>query len=260
MNLQARAGLVLCALMTGVLSMQSASAAAGRSVRSDSSDSAFDFLGGFWGTDNQQFGPPGFDAGPTDFKLRISPSQSARFFRVCMSEDGFIKLIGVSASCANADYALPQTNAYIAVFATDLDSLSTGFGSLVRTRGFVDQFPSNSLPQYKLWQAKPAMRFWWSGVTLAGDSVNGFDVQIVLIDRSNGTNNGNFDLEFNYGIGSDQVPPVGTESNPNANGFRGFRLGPNARGPKLGPFGPFDTDGDPIRFCFRCGSLQATCN
>ena len=260
MNFQTSSRVVLTALMTGLLSVQSASGAAGRSVRSDSSDSAFDFLGGFWGTDNQQFGPPGFDAGPTDFKLRLNPSQPPHFFRICMSEDGFIKLIGMSATCANADYALPQTKAYIAVFATDLDSLSTGFGSLIRTRGFVDQWPSNSVPPYKLWQAHPAMRFWWSGVTLAGDSVNGFDVQIVLIDRSNGTNNGNFDLEFNYGNGSDQVPPVGTESNPNANGFQGFKLGPNARGPTFGPFGPFDTNGVPIRFCFRGGSLQATCN
>jgi hypothetical protein len=256
MNFQTRSTLVLSALMTSLLSMQPAYGAAGRSVRSDASDSAFDFLGGFWGTDNQQFGPPGFDSGRTDFKLRINPSETARFFRICMSEDGFLKLIGTSATCADADYALPQTKAYIAVFATDLDSLSTGFGSLTRTRGFVD--PNSP---YNLWQAKPATRFWWSGVTLAGDSSNSsFDVQIVLIDRSNGKNNGDFDIEFNYGSGSEQVPPVGTESNPNANGFRGFKLGPNSRGPTFGPFGPFDTNGTPIRFCFRGGSLQATCN
>src|SRR5688572_14488611 len=101
MNSQTRSKLVLCALMTGLLSTQSASGAAGRSVRSDSSDSAFDFLGGFWGTDNQQFGPPGFDAGPSDFKLRWSPSQPAHFVRICMSEDGFLKLIAKSATCAN---------------------------------------------------------------------------------------------------------------------------------------------------------------
>jgi hypothetical protein len=261
MKSQTRSRLVFCALMTGLMSMQSASGAAGRSVRSDSSDSAFDFQGGFWGTDNQQFGPPGFDAGPTDFKLRLNPAETAHFFRVCMSEDGFLKLIGMSATCANTDYALPQTKAYIAVFATDLDSLSTGFGSLIRTRGFVDSKASQtSTPPYKLWQTDPATRFWWNGVTLAGDSSNGFDVQIVLIDRSNGTNNGDFDIEFNYGNGFDQVPPLGTESNPNANGFRGFKLGPNSRGPTFGPFGPFDANGTPIRFCFRGGSLQTTCN
>jgi hypothetical protein len=100
------------------------------------------------------------------------------------------------------------------------------------------------------------MRFWWNGVVLAGDSTfSAFDVQIVLIDRSHGTNNGNFDIEFNYGTGGgDTVPPV-----PNTDGFQGFVLGPNTSGPTFGPFGPFDTNGAPIRFCFRGGKLQATC-
>ena len=103
------------------------------------------------------------------------------------------------------------------------------------------------------------MRFWWSGVSLAGDpTVHTFDVQIVLIDRSNGTNNGNFDIEFNYGNGGDVVPPW-HRSNPNADGFQGFKLGPNSRGPTAGPFGPFDTNGAPIRFCFR-GGARVTCN
>jgi hypothetical protein len=104
------------------------------------------------------------------------------------------------------------------------------------------------------------MRFWWSGVTIDGDPGNPppptpFDVQIVLIDRSGGNANGNFDLELNYGNG-DQIPPAGTESLPNANGFQGFKLGPNSVGPTFGPFGPFDTTGDPIRFCFRGGRLR----
>jgi hypothetical protein len=254
MNSRQKSRLVLCVISTGLLSIMSASSQAGRSVRSDSSDGAFEFLGGFWGTDNQQFGEPGF-AGRTEFKLKINPSGDARFFTVCMSEEGFLKLI-VSATCADSDYDLPPTGNYIAVFATELDSTSSGFGALNRTRGFVDI----SAP-YRLSQAKPAMRFWWNGVTLAGDTVNTFDVQVVLIDRSNGLNNGNFDLEVNYGSGGgDQVPPVGTESNPNANGFQGFKLGPNLRGPTFGPFGPFDTDGAPIRFCFRGGILRATCN
>lgn len=247
--------LVLSLVSTGLLSIVCVSSQAGRSVRSDASDDAFEFLGGFWGTNNQQFGPPGFDAGRTDFKLRFNPAEGAHFFTVCMSEDGFLKLIGQSAACADTHYALPPAGYYIAVFATDLDSTSTGFGSLIRTRGFVD-----SRAQYHLWQTAPAMRFWWNGVTLAGDSVNSFDVQIVLIDRSNGTNNGNFDIEFNYGSGGgDQVPPAGTESNPNANGFQGFKLGPSSSGPTFGPFGPFDSDGAPIRFCFR-GGQRATCN
>ena len=123
------------------------------------------------------------------------------------------------------------------MFATDLDSTFPDSAS-IRTRGFVDF----NAP-YRLWQTDPAMRFWWNGVTLAGDDPfnPSFDVQIVLIDRSNGTNNGNFDIELNYGSGGDQVPPVGTETNPNANGFQGFKLGPNSSGPTFGPFGPFDT-------------------
>jgi len=256
MNSQKQSRLVLCALATGLLSILSLSSHAGRSVRSDSSDDAFEFLGGFWGTNNQQFGSPGFDAGPTDFKLRLKPSDRPHFFRVCMSEEGFLRLIGKIASCADSDYALPPSQNYIAVFATDLDSSSSGFGSLSRTRGFVD-----SKAPYKLWQTDPAMRFWWNGVTLAGDSFNTFDVQVVLIDRSNGTNNGDFDIEFNYGSGGgDQVPPLGTESNPNANGYHGFKLGPNSSGPTFGPFGPFDSNGAPIRHCFRGGSLQANCS
>ena len=40
-----------------------------------------------------------------------------------MSEDGFLKLARQHDTCADADYALPPTGNYIAVFATDLDSL-----------------------------------------------------------------------------------------------------------------------------------------
>jgi hypothetical protein len=248
--------LVLAVVSTGLLSIVCASSHAGRSVRSDASDDAFEFLGGFWGTNAEQFGGPGFAAGRTEFRLKINPSGNPRFFTVCMSEEGFLKLIGSDHTCADSDYALPPTGNYIAVFATDLDSTSSGFGSLIRTRGFVDF----NAP-YRLWQAEPAMRFWWNGVTLAGDTLNTFDVQVTLIDRSNGTNNGNFDIELNYGSGGgEQVPPVGTEANPNANGFQGFKLGPNSRGPTFGPFGPFDTTGAPIRFCFRGGQLRATCN
>ncbi len=239
--------LVLSIISTGLLSMVCVSSQAGRTVRSDSSDGSFEFFGAFWGTNNLPFEDtvqgPGFDFGVTEFKLRLNPSAAAHFFRVCMSEDGFLRLIGASATCAATDYALPPAKNYIAVYATDLDSF-TGTG-LIHTRGFVDQ----NAP-YKLWQAKPAMRYWWSGVSLASDPTSFINVQIVLIDRSNGTNNGNFDIEFNYGNG-DVVP---------ADGFQGFRLGPNSMGPLAGPFGPFLDTGEPIRFCFRGGSLQLTCN
>lgn len=88
----------------------------------------------------------------------------------------------------------------------------------------------------------------------SGDVNCPFDVQIVLLDRSNGTNNGDFDIEFNYGNG-EVVPPDGAGCLPGSDGFRGIRLGPNSRGPTLGPFGPFDTSGAPIRFCFRGGQI-----
>jgi len=241
--------LVVSVVSSGLLSLVCASSHAGRSVRSDASDSAFDSQGGFWGTDTEQFGVPGFFAGRTEFKLNLGNSAGARYYTVCMSEDGFLKLVG-GDTCADADYALPPTGNYIAVFATDLDSTAAGFGSLIRTRGFVD-----TKSTYRLPQAVPAMRFWWSAVTLDDDpNLLTFDVQIVLLDRSKGTNNGDFDIEFNYGNG-EQIPPVGTEANPNAAGFRGFKLGPNSRGPTAGPFGPFDTAGAPIRFCFRAGKL-----
>ena len=244
--------LIFCILSTALLSIGSAdSQARGRAVRSDSSDSAFDFLGGFWGTDNEQFGGPSFDVGKTEFRLKIKPSAQPHFFNVCMGE-GFIKLIGAGLACQASDFARPPTGAYIAVFATDFDDNS---GLYVRTRGFVDftALPPPPDDNHRMWKAVPAMRFWWNGVTLAGDA-NPFDVQIVLLDRSKGTNNGDFDIEMNYGSGSDTIPPV-----PNAEGFQGFALGPNKRGPNHGPFGPFASDGAPIRFCFRGGSLQATC-
>lgn len=245
MNSRQRSRLFVCVLSTALLSVMSADSLAGRAVRSDSSDSAFKSLGGFWGTDNEQFGGPSFAVGKTEFKLRINPAGKAKFFNVCMGE-GFIKLIAVDKACEAPDFARPPTGNYISVFATDLEDIN---GRYVRTRGFVD-----ANPEFRWWQAKPAMRFWWNGVTLAGDTT-GFDVQIVLIDRSDGTNNGNFDIEMNYGIGGDVVPPV-----PNAEGFQGFVLGPNTRGPTFGPFGPFEGTGTPIRFCFRGGSVRATCN
>ena len=251
MNSRQKSRLVLCAVSTALLSVVSASSHAGRTVRSDSSDGAFDSLGGFWGDDIEQGAVPGFDAGRTEFRLKINPNGEARFFTVCMSEDGFLKFIDGNTACTDADYALPPTGNYIAVFATDLDSSS---GLLQHTRGFVDFNPPS-----RLWQAAPAMRYWWT-VTLAGDPAL-FDVQIVLIDRSNGSNNGNFDIELNYGNGGpDPVPPLDSQSNSNANGFQGFKLGPNSNGPTTGPFGPFPTDGAPIRFCFRDGKLRATCN
>ena len=246
MNSRKQTKLVLSVLSAGLLSIVSASSQAGRSVRSDAGDS-FEFFGAIWGND-EQFGGPGFAAGKTEFKLKIKPNGKANFFNVCMGE-GFVKLIGTEHSCVDADFVGPPTGNYIAVFATDFDDNS---GQYVRTRGFLD-----STAPFRLWQAHPVMRFWWNGVTLAGDSTfTPFDAQIVLIDRSNGTNNGNFDIEFNYGTGGgDQVPPV-----PNTDGFRGFVLGPNTSGPTFGPFGPFDTNGAPIRFCFRDGKRQATCN
>ena len=244
MNSPTKTRLALSVISAGLLGIVSASSQAGRSVRSDASDGAFESLGGFWGSDTEQFGDAGFAAGKTEFKLKISPNGKARIFNVCMGE-GFVKLKGISQPCVDADFVRPPTGNYIAVFATDLDG---SFGRLVRTRGFVD----TSEP-FKLGQAAPAMRFWWNGVVLAGDSTP-FDVQINLIDRSKGTNNGNFDIELNYGNGGDQVPPV-----PNAEGFQGFVLGPNTSGPTFGTFGPFEADGAPIRFCFRNGALRASC-
>lgn len=246
MSARTHSRLILTVIAAGFLGLMSASSHAGRSVRSDSSDGAFEFLGGFWGTDFEQFGAAGFDAGRTAFKLRIAPGNNAKFYNVCMG-DGFVKLIHSSLQCVAADFALPPGGNYIAVFATDLDDTS---GRSVYTRGFVD----TNTP-YNLWQAAPAMRFWWNNVVLAGDGTfSATDFQIVLIDRSKGTNNGDFDIEMNYGNGSDAVPPV-----PNSDGFQGLKLGPAARGPVFGPFGPFDTSGAPIRFCFRGGSLRASC-
>lgn len=246
--------LVLSVVSVGLLSIVSASSHAGRSVRTDASDGAFEFLGGFWGSDNTLFGSPGFEI-RTQFKLNFGNAAGARYYTVCMSEDGFLRFVGTT-TCADADFSLPTTGNYIAVFATDLAFDSSGFGSQVYTRGFVDL-----KAPYKLPQVVPAMRFWWNGVILADDTgLNQFDVQIVLLDRSGGRNNGNFDIELNYGNG-DQVPPVGTETNPDAiNAFQGFTLGPNSSGPTIGPFGPFDTSGAPIRFCFRGGILRETCN
>jgi hypothetical protein len=238
-----------------MLGLVCAASHAGRSVRSDASDSAFDFLGGFWGSDVEEFNVQGVTAGRTQFKLNLGNSAGARFYTICMSKHAFIRLV-TTATCADTDFQLPPAKHYIAVFATNLD-LSQG--SLAYTRGFVDTKASSGLPKYRLPDAVPAQRFWWRGALLEGDATDGdpflhpFDVQIVLLDRSKGTNNGDFDIEFNYGNGSDTVPPTGTESNPNAAGFQGFKLGPNSRGPILGPFGPFLESGAPIRFCFRNG-------
>jgi hypothetical protein len=246
--------LVLSIVSVGLLSIVSASSYAGRSVRTDSSDGAFEFLGGFWGSDNTLFGSPGFEI-RTQFKLNFGGPGGARYYTVCMSEDGFLRFV-TTTTCTDADFALPATGNYIAVFATDLAFDSSSFGSQIYTRGFVDL-----KEPYRLPQAVPAMRFWWNGVLLADDAgLNQFEIQIVLLDRGGSSNTGNFDIELNYGNG-DQVPAVGTESNPDAiSAFQGFSLGPNSSGPTFGPFGPFDTSGAPIRFCFRGGVLRATCN
>jgi hypothetical protein len=208
-------------------------------VRADSSDNAFNFSGEFWG-ENQPFVSEGTTvaAGKTAFKLKLGPKSNAKYYNVCMGE-GFIKLISASAACADTDLAGPPTGNYIAVFATDFED---GSGGAFYGRGFVDP-----KAPYLMGQALPAMRFWWKDVSLAGDATfTTFHVQVNLIDRSGGKNNGNFDVELNYGFNGEQVPPV-----PNADGFQGFSLGPHRAGPTFGPFGPFDSSGAPLRLWLR---------
>src|SRR5688572_21063127 len=76
--------LVFTFASVGLLSLLSATSEAGRSVRSDASDNAFEFLGGFWGDNTEQFGGPGQSV-RTQFKLRFSDSSGARYYTVCMS-------------------------------------------------------------------------------------------------------------------------------------------------------------------------------
>ena len=59
MNSWKKFRLILSVVSTGVLSIVSANSEAGRSVRSDSSDGAFESLGGFWGEDIEQTRGPG---------------------------------------------------------------------------------------------------------------------------------------------------------------------------------------------------------
>jgi hypothetical protein len=239
---------VLSAVSAAVLIMVSASSDAGRAVRSDSSDTAFDILGGFWGENFEQFGAG--ISGRTQFRLNFGTAAGARFWTFCQSDDGIVRFV-TTDTCDPAAFNLPPTGNYIAVFATDLDS-SLG-GSLIETRGFVDFNPPHRLPQ-----AVPAMRFWWNGVDLVSepDPNVRIDAQIVLLDRSQGNSPGDFDIEFNYGNGGpDSTPPAGISSD----GFQGFKLGPNSRGPTTGPFGPFDTQGAPIVFCFRGGHVKPNC-
>src|SRR5262245_44224592 len=184
---------VLSAVSAAVLIMVSASSDAGRAVRSDSSDTAFDDLGGFWGMDVLQFGA-GIE-GRTQFRLNFGTAAGARFWTFCQSDDGFVRFVTTDV-CDPTAFNLPPAGNYIAVFATDLDSSLAG--ALQETRGFVDFNEPNRLPQ-----AVPAMRFWWSNVDLVsepGTTVT-INAQIVLLDRSEGNSPGDFDIEFNYGNG-----------------------------------------------------------
>jgi hypothetical protein len=237
---------VLTVVSAVVLTIVSASSDAGRAVRSDSSDTAFDDLGGFWGSDVEQFGAG--ISGRTQFRLNLGTAAGARFWTFCQSDDGFVRFV-TTDTCDPSAFNLPPTGNYIAVFATDLDSSLAG--RLAETRGFVDFADPRRLPQ-----AVPAMRFWWHDVDLVSDPDSVvINAQIVLLDRSEGNSPGDFDIEFNYGNGSDSTPPAGISSA----GFQGFKLGPNSRGPTTGPFGPFDDNGAPIVFCFRSGHVKPNC-
>ena len=207
-------------------------------MRSDASDGAFEFLGGFWGTDNSAVRGAGLRRGRTEFKLRFNPAGDARFFTVCMSEEGFLKLIGSDDTCADSDYALPPTGNYIAVFATDLDSTRHRFWLShpdARVRGLqrAVQVVAGGTCHAVLVERGHARRRY---------SQPAFDVQIVLIDRSNGTNNGNFDIEFNYGNAASRFRPP--EPNPirMRMASRVSSSGPIPAVRQFGPFGPFDTD------------------
>jgi hypothetical protein len=228
---------------------------AGRSVRTDSSDTAFESQGGFWGTDNDEFERVTEDfASRTEFKLNFGTSAGARFWTVCTSTKGYIRFVA-SDTC---DYSFPPGAGgnYIAVYATP-DLAFPSFGSLTRTRGFVD-FKIPNPPPARLAQAVPATRYWWNPVILASDTgeVSPFHVQIVLLDRSEGNAVGDFDIELNVGTNlGDVVPADGSLAH--TPGFQGYKLGPNSGGPISEPF---LNDGVPIYICFRSGKVKASCH
>ena len=173
------------------------------------------------GAITSQFGArsgAGFEVGKTEFKLKIEPQRQGALLRGLHGR-GLREAHRRRPTCADADFAPPADGKlHRGVRNRPRRQLS---GRFVRTRGFVDHHAP-----YKLGQAHPAMRFWWNGVSLAGDPhLSSVDVQIVLIDRSNGTNNGNFDIELNYGIGGDEVPPSPTGWLP------GFRARAQYHGP-----------------------------
>jgi hypothetical protein len=239
--------LALSIVSAGLLIVCSSSDA-GRSVRTDSSDTAFESQGGFWGDDGTFFED---FASRTEFKLNFGTAAGARFWTVCTSIKGYIRFV-TSDTC---DYSFPPGAGgnYIAVYATP-DLTLASFGNLTRTRGFVDF----NIPPARLAQAVPAMRYWWNPVRLVSDTgeVSPFHVQIVLLDRSEGNAVGDFDIELNYGTNlGDVVPADGSLAH--TPGFRGFKLGPNSGGPISEPF---LNDGVPIYICFRGGKVKASCH
>ena len=92
--------IVLSVVSVGLLSIVSANSHAGRSVRTDSSDGAFDFQGGFWGGDNTLFGTPGNEI-RTQFKLNFGDARGSHYYTVCMSEDGFLKFV-TTTTCTDS--------------------------------------------------------------------------------------------------------------------------------------------------------------
>jgi len=208
-----------------------------RPVRIDFDEAPFENNGGGW--------PDAFDdavdatAGPAGgtlaFGLRLGDTLFDSF---CVSEDGFVGLQVGSTTCTGttpADYAAVIAPLFDPDLVSVFPAASYEAGSVSYSVGYVDlEAP------YNLDEAVTAMRFFWNSLTTNGENRI---FQLFLYDTGGG--NGDFDLEFAYGVLGDE---------PYATGAQFISLDGQSLLTGTGPFGP-ETD---YLFAFRDGAIGGT--
>jgi len=178
------------------------------------------------------------------FKLKFSSGSKANYY-ACVSENGFLRFKKVSSG--HCPQSLP-----FAPLVDDGDYIASDYSNLANARLDLDELDGAAVASvgvydpaspFDLEEASEAIGFTWYDMPYV-DGPGIYAGQVILTNRDNG----NFDLEFNFG-------EAGGGAIYWPQGVQGFRLGPNVL--YRAPGSSIDTD---VIFCFRGGVASTTCS
>lgn len=209
-----------------------------RGIRVDIGSGQFDLRGESWneGTVQENFNLPGYP-GYLEVILPFKLNFSGEAGRLALPQ----ALLGFSWLNLGKDCGAPDQFA-CGEYAYTHPWLSNG-GSEFKTTtkvGAIDR-AKDANGEYNLAEALPAVQFRWYG---RDGSNRPFDYQMILLDLSGETGNeGDFDVEVNFGYGQFVAP---------TDGFQSLMFGPASQH-------LFTTTNAYTDFCFRSGSLTFNC-